>query len=111
VLRLSVLYAVLDRAPSIRPAHLEAALAVWAYCEQSVLHLFGPRLGHPVADAILDALRRSGRLTRTQIRDLFTRHKGADQIEAALGTLAQANLARRTVRETGGRPEESWEPV
>jgi len=111
VLRLSVLYAVLDRAPSIRPAHLEAALAVWAYCEQSVLHLFGPRLGHPVADAIWDALRRSGRLTRTQIRDLFTRHKGADQIEAALGTLAQANLARRTWRETGGRPEESWEPV
>ena len=111
VLRLSVLYAVLDRAPSIRPAHLEAALAVWAYCEQSVLYLFGPRLGHPVADAILDSLRRAGRMTRTQIRDLFGRHKGAEQIEAALGTLAQANLAHRTVRETGGRPEESWEPV
>jgi hypothetical protein len=110
-LRLSVLYAVLDRSPVIRPAHLEAALAVWAYCEQSVLYLFGPRLGHPAADAILDALRRSGRLTRTQIRDLFARHKGAEQIEAALDTLARANLARRTVRETGGRPEEAWEPV
>lgn len=110
-LRLSCLYAVLDRSPEIRPAHLEAALAVWAYCEASVLYLFGGRLGHPIADAILDQLRQSGRLTRTQIRDLFTRNKNADQIQEALGMLERAGLAKRGSRGTGGRPEEYWEPV
>jgi hypothetical protein len=111
VLRLSVLYALLGRSRAIRPEHLMAALAVWNYAEASVLHLFGSRLGHPIADAILDALRQSGRLTRTQIRDLFTRNKNADQIQEALGMLGRAGLAKRGSRETGGRPEEYWEPV
>jgi hypothetical protein len=111
VLRLSCCYAVLDQSAVIRPEHLEAALAVWGYCEASVLYLFGGRLGHPVADAILDALRHSGRLTRTQIRDLFARNRTTDQIQAALGMLARAGLAKPGSRDTGGRPEEYWEPV
>jgi hypothetical protein len=110
-LRLSCLYAVLDRSPVIQPAHLEAALAVWAYCEASVLYLFGGRLGNPIADAVLDTLRHSGRLTRTQIRDLFGRHKNTEQIQEALSMLERANLAKRGSRGTGGRPEEFWEPV
>ncbi len=110
-LRLSVLYAVLDQSPAIRLPHLQAALAVWAYAEASVLYLFGGRLGHPIADAILDALRRAGRLTRTEIRDLFGRHKDAAQLEEALSMLERAGLARPDKRLTGGRPEESWEAV
>lgn len=46
------------------------------YAGASVLYLFGGALGHPVADAILDALRQAGRLMRTQIRDFFSREKG-----------------------------------
>jgi hypothetical protein len=111
VLRLGVLYALLDASPAIRPPHLEAALAVWAYCERSVLYLFAGRLGHPMADAIVDALRHAGRLTRTQIRDLFSRNRESTQIEEALAVLERAKLARRVVVETGGRPAEAWEPV
>jgi hypothetical protein len=110
-LRLSCVYALLDQSPVIRPAHLEAALAVWAYCEASVLYLFGGRLGNPIADALLDALRHSGRRSRTQIRDLFGRTTSADQIQEALSMLDRAGLAQRGSRETGGRPEEYWEPV
>jgi hypothetical protein len=110
-LRLSVLYALLDQSPVIRPAHLEAALAIWGYCEASVLYLFGGRLGHPMADTILEAGRRAGRLTRTQINDLFGGHKRSEQIEEALGTLARAGLARRTIQATGGRSGEVWEFV
>jgi hypothetical protein len=110
-LRLSVLYAVLDQSPLIRLPHLQAALAVWAYCEQSVLYLFAGRLGHPIADAILDALRRAGRLTRTEIHNLFGRNKPAAQIAEALAMLERAGLARPGKRQTGGRPEEFWEAV
>jgi Protein of unknown function (DUF3987) len=39
-LRLSVLYAALDGSDTITEEHLEAALAVWRYCEASVQKIF-----------------------------------------------------------------------
>jgi hypothetical protein len=40
VLRLSAIYAALDRSAFIEPAHLEAALAVWDYCQASARLFF-----------------------------------------------------------------------
>jgi hypothetical protein len=104
-----VLYALLDQSAVIQLPHLEAALAVWAYAEQSVMYLFSGRLGHPVADTILEALRARGTVTRTEISDLFSRHQDAQQIEEALGMIERAGLARRTTTQTGGRPAETWQ--
>ena len=42
VLRISVLYAILDKALWIRPEHLLAALAVWEYAERSARKSWGP---------------------------------------------------------------------
>src|SRR5262249_7547908 len=92
-LRLSLIYAMLDRSLIVEPRHLKAALAVWQYCEDSVKYVFGDRLGNPDADAILDALRSStDGLTRTDIRDIFLRHLSAARIERALTVLRQGNL-------------------
>jgi hypothetical protein len=64
VVRLALLYALLDL--ELRPSepkvtmglhHLNAALAVWSYCEYSARHIFGELLGDPIADEILRALR------------------------------------------------------
>ena len=60
VLRLSVLYALLDCTCTVSIKHLDAALALWKYCEKSAEMIFGNRLGDPVADRILDALREAG---------------------------------------------------
>jgi hypothetical protein len=49
VLRLSALYAVLDRSRMIRTSHLLAALAFWEYAEDSAQRIFGDRLGDHVA--------------------------------------------------------------
>jgi hypothetical protein len=57
VLRLSMLYALLDRSGLIREEHLRAALAVWHYAERSVRFLFGDSTGNPDADVVLRALR------------------------------------------------------
>jgi hypothetical protein len=57
VLRLSVLYAVLDGESVVRLPHLEAATAVWEYCEDSARYIFGDATGDPVADRIIEALR------------------------------------------------------
>jgi hypothetical protein len=112
-LRLALIYALLDCSDEIRAEHVEAALALWDYSERSVGLIFDGVLGDPVADAIVAALRRAGTegCSRTEIRDLFTRHKNADQIERALSLLEREGLAARgkaEAGEAGGRPAELW---
>jgi Protein of unknown function (DUF3987) len=109
VLRLALVYAVLDRARAIAAEHLLAALAIWDFCEASARYIFGDALGNPVADRILQALRAApGGLTRTEIRDLFERNRSASEINVALTALEERGLAQRVSEVTAGRPIERW---
>jgi hypothetical protein len=112
VIRLALVYALLDGAGQIDVPHLNAALAVWDYCEESALRIFGDMLGDPVADEIMQALRQAGSngMTRTAIRDLFQRNQSTDRIGAALVLLLNHGLARMEERPTGkpGRPTQIW---
>jgi hypothetical protein len=93
----------------ITAKHLNAALAVWKYCEDSARYIFGDALGDPVADAIMRALRSApDGLTRTEISDALGRNRKSEEIGRALAVLAQMKMARVEKRETGGRPEEVW---
>jgi len=110
VLRLACLYAALDCSALIEICHLKAALALWEYSERSAEYVFGDRMGDPDADTIFSALRaNSGGLTRTEIRDLFSRNLSADRIERALDALRKANLAQPERFSTGGRDGERWQ--
>ena len=96
VMRLAVVYAILDESPLVRLEHLQAALALWDYCERSAKYIFGSALGDPTADDILKALRESPKgMDRTAIRELFFRNKSAEEIGNALQTLLEGGLARR----------------
>ena len=109
VVRLSLLYALLDCSPVIRREHLHAALAVWDYCENSARYIFGDALGNPEADRILAELRANSEgLTRTEISGLFGRNRTQEEIGNALARLEERGLAVRTLRPTSGRPEELW---
>jgi Protein of unknown function (DUF3987) len=110
VMRLALVYALLQRQQVIARVHLEAALEVWRYCEESARYVFGERLGDPTADTILQALRANpGGLTREQIRsDVLGRHKPAMEVSRALGALLERGLAVSVTEETGGRPAERW---
>jgi hypothetical protein len=110
VVRLALIYALLDGQTQMDAVHIEAALAVWEYCEASAARIFGSSLGDPVADEILLALRNAGAggMTRTAIRDLFARNQSADRIGAALALLMNQGTARMEGRESGGRPVEVW---
>jgi hypothetical protein len=110
VLRLAALYAVMDESQTIEREHLKAALALWDYAEESARYIFGDATGDPVADRIVDTLRAAGKagLTRTQIRNLFNKHKGAVEIDRTLHLLARMGRARRESEATGGRPTERW---
>jgi Protein of unknown function (DUF3987)/Bifunctional DNA primase/polymerase, N-terminal len=109
-LRLATLHAVMDKSETIEYEHLAAALALWEYAEESAQYIFGDATGDLVADNILEALRAAGSdgLTRTEIRDLFGRHKSAERINQALGELLRLGRVRKTSEQTGGRPTERW---
>ena len=54
--------------------HLEAALAVWRYSLDSARWIFGESLGDPTADDIWAlAKERANGISRTEVRDLFSR--------------------------------------
>lgn len=110
VMRLAVLYALLDQSGKVRVEHLKAALALWDYCHRSAAYVFGTALGDPLADELLDRLRQAGRdgLTRTEIRDAFGRHANAAQVGRALELLRSRRLTYRERARTGGRPVERW---
>jgi hypothetical protein len=109
VLRLSLVYALLDCSEVIQAKHLEAALAVWRYCRASAAHIFGKSLGDWMADEILRELRAADDgLTRTDIRNLLGRNQGAGRIGAALELLARQGLAACSWLPTAGRRAEVW---
>ena len=109
VMRLALLYALLDCSATITRPHLEAALALWDYCEQSAYSIFGDALGDPNADRIIDALKSEpAGLNRTQIYNLFGGHTRAPVIDRALGVIEAAGIASHRTSDTGGRPIEIW---
>ncbi len=109
VLRLSMIYALMDCSMWINRCHLAAALSVWRYCEDSARYIFGDSLGDAVADRILRSLRKSPQgLTRTSIRELFQRNRSELEIKNGLRMLREHGLARRKRKKTAGRPSERW---
>jgi 5S rRNA maturation endonuclease (ribonuclease M5) len=102
VRRLAVLYALLDEAEVVNLDHLRAAIAVWDYCEASAAHIFGGKVGDPLMDKILDAIRGSGEagLTRTKIRDVVGGKRAAEEIDAALRFLTVRGLVTERVEQT-----------
>ncbi len=105
VLRLSMIFALLDRTVFVGPEHLLPALAVWDYCEASVKHIFGQAIGDPVADTILNALKAApGGITRTEVNHLFGRHESADRIQQGIHELLNRGLIVIETIATAGRP-------
>jgi hypothetical protein len=112
VLRLSMIYAMLDMSDVIRVEHLAAGVALWEYAERSAAHIFGDSTGDPVADEILRALRaRKEGLARSDLSDLFSRNRSKERIGQALGLLLERKLVgfkKLESGEKGGRPTELW---
>jgi len=109
VLRLSCIYALLDHSTEVQRCHLEAALALWKYCEDSAEFIFGTALENQVADQILKALRNApDGLTRNDLRELFGRHRSSEEIGIALRILGERALVECEKENTAGRPIERW---
>lgn len=104
-LRLSVVYALLDESPVIRPEHVLAAEAVWRYCADSVEHLFGGLRGDRVQDQLLVELRKvyPDGLDGAAQHAVFGRNVTAERLRAARQALERRDLICTQHEPTGGR--------
>ncbi len=109
VMRLACVYAALSRSRAIGRDHLEAALAVWRYAEDSAAILFQGRFGNPKSNKVLVELRqRPEGMTTTEIHRFLSNHGTQAEVEAALETLADYGAAHSVEELTGGRPATRW---
>ena len=110
VIRLAVVYALLDGTRSIDLEHLRAALAVWRYAEDSAAHVFGGKTGNPLADKLLariDAADADG-ITRGDLRAGESHKTTTPDFDTALAYLERRGLATCEREATAGRPRERW---
>lgn len=109
IYRISLIYAVLDESKEILPNHLSAARAVWEYCLDSAFYVFGDMEGSPVQRKILAALSDAPNgLTKSQIMDIFGRHKLANNVDEELEELRRRGILESVVEPTGGRNATRW---
>jgi hypothetical protein len=109
VMRLSALYALLDGSSIVTDTHVNAALALWTYCEDSARFIFGDALGAPLADDIRDLLRANpDGLTNTEISHHFQRNKSSAQLRSALHLLQEHGYVTMEELKTGGRTATVW---
>jgi hypothetical protein len=113
-LRLALLYALLDGSPQIKAPHIEAARALWQFCEASARYIFSDLSSDHVADTILRELidiRPEGMIQRDIIHDVFGRNVRALDIREALRKLEAAGKVRHEMRTHAsgrGRPAKTW---
>jgi hypothetical protein len=109
-IRLALIYALLDNAREIQPAHLDAALELWDYAARSATWALERTTGDPLADQIHAALKHAlpGGLTRTQLRDLLHRNPTTAQLDQALAALAHDGKITSQRVLTAGRPAQLW---
>jgi hypothetical protein len=87
VMRLSCLYALLDKSELIRVQHLKAALALWDYSEKSSKAIFGELTGDPAVDKAREALKANGTLSMTELHGLFGRNAPKAEIDRVVTAL------------------------
>jgi Protein of unknown function (DUF3987) len=112
VLRLTMIYTILDNSTSMEPKHLQAAISFWQYCVRSARWIFRENTGNKIADRIYWELRRRPEgLTREQIMsDVCSRNYTKTVIDQALSELSNADLAYVVLERTGNakKPAQRW---
>jgi hypothetical protein len=109
VLRIALLYALLDQSVEIQIAHLNAAREVWRYCADSAQYIFGNFSRDKTEEVIFDAVQsRPDGINQTEINRLFKGHKTREQLQRALRSLQRQGLISSHQQDTDGRSALIW---
>jgi hypothetical protein len=116
VLRLSMLYALMNHSAVISKVHLAAALALWKYSYESAHILFGETPQEEAAPVsvlwrrVLEIIRQNSGINRKQLHGKFGRNLKAADLTAALRYLEATGKAycERYTPQGGGPMGERW---
>lgn len=107
VIRIAMIYACLDGSSTIDMPHLEAAFAVWDYCDASAKLLFGGSAIYPLEDRVVRALL-AGTKSTTELHEHLGNHVTGAGLSAALASLEKQGRIESATQSTGGRPRVVW---
>jgi len=103
-----MLFCLLDAKTIITLAHLDAAIALWRYCEASARYIFHGRQTDGVAEKILEALAIKP-LTGTELFSLFSNNVSKTRLQTALsGLKASGQIVDEKVPSSGRKPVTTW---
>ncbi len=107
IVRLSVLYALLDRSRVVTVTHLERAMAFWQYCDRSARFLFDEERANDDLAKLVKGLTRP--MARHQIRRrIFSAHRTAEEIDLLLAEGTSAGLLTMGTSMIEGRERPVW---
>jgi hypothetical protein len=108
VLRLSMIYALLDQSDTIDREHLTAALSFWDYSKKSAEYVFHGFEADPVADKILKKAQEDGQVEWKELYALFSNNVPKGTIDAAVNELIRKGKVKletvKKVKKDRGRP-------
>jgi hypothetical protein len=92
ILRLAMVYALLDKSNIIEAPHLKAAVSVWDYCERTVEYMFGDQTGDRRADRLYDFIVQAGSTgcTTTDCHGVFANSLKANDLRRLIEKLWRA---------------------
>src|SRR5262249_48869108 len=114
VLRIALIYFLLDppsrRKQGIQPVHLDAAMAVWKYCEQSVQFLFGDRARSKLGDKLLELL--DNPMTKTEINEPLSPKQKGESIAALDSLVNEGKVRKEKLKRSGaGAPATVYQRI
>jgi len=104
IIRLAMIYTLLDGGSSIKPQHLIAAQAMWQYSFDSARFIFSGPKDDSVAKTIREPLKQKA-MTKSEIHKLFNNHGKKDSINNAIKALISQGIVELIEVKTGGRPK------
>jgi hypothetical protein len=111
ILRIAMIYALLDKKNAIGVPHFKAALAFWDYAAQSARRIFGNTTGDKIADKILAFIQQNGAYTRTALHAALNRNVDKADLDFALNVLVANGMARITAEVDGDKAAEVISPA
>jgi len=99
VVRLALIFSVLDCSEHITVDHLKAAKAVWDYCEQSATYIFGGvnKDQHKLLNFLFKGSKSIARIRE----DLYKRHRTVSEIQADIQRLIEIGRVVELTDENG----------
>jgi hypothetical protein len=111
VIRLSLVYALLDGSCDVKLEHLYAALAVIDRVEASARYIFHSNTGSHLADRVLALILAEGVLTQSEIMRHLGNHQSGEKLSRELRLLQAEKKIRLEKESTAGRSATRWLPV